>query len=417
MSALNQLADLKTRLDAKLEYMMSNHTDIMLEVKIKAPLLILSESGELTPEKPTDLLLVDLGYIHLCTEKLAKLEATRGRQININLNDDRSKDTSVLMSNSVVSDGIHSISPVISAQEVNGGKSSGGGSRNAKFQAVSPLTIQSDDGNGGNREQKQKFLLQQQQQQITEGGDRKTEESRYFKDKVDYDTVTPQGGDDIYGGDTNPTPKASHNNSYTGLFNLEGDDEEEELFDIFKAQLTQLEVYMVSSGENWRELTPQQITSLSIIDRFDISAEIHSSVLPWDSTLPPIKLYIDLPELHVRLSEDTLCRLAHFCSSLADSSQRVLNTQYVRIARLLSLLDQRKVEGEGSLGSSRSSSLSSPLQTYVNNKPSGEDENDDELSLLFYGKLSILPFNFLVSFFTIIEVRIIIIYYFLIVGS
>ena len=30
MSALNQLADLKTRLDAKLEYMMSNHTDIML---------------------------------------------------------------------------------------------------------------------------------------------------------------------------------------------------------------------------------------------------------------------------------------------------------------------------------------------------------------------------------------------------
>ena len=44
------------------------------------------------------------------------------------------------------------------------------------------------------------------------------------------------------------------------------------------------------------------------------------------------------------------------------------------------------------------------------------DENDDELSLMFYGKLSILPFNLLFSFFIIIEVRIIIISYFLIVG-
>ena len=104
------------------------------------------------------------------------------------------------------------MSPGISAQEVNCCKSSGGVAKNAKFQAVSPLTIQSDDGNGGNREQKQKFLLQQQQQQTTEGGERTTEERQYFEDKVDYDTVTPRGGDDIYGGDSNHTTKAYKQN-------------------------------------------------------------------------------------------------------------------------------------------------------------------------------------------------------------
>ena len=376
MSALNQLADLKTRLDAKLDYMMSNHTDILLEVKVKAPLVILSESGDLLPEKPTDLLLVDLGYIYLCTERLAKLEVTRGRQLNGNSN--QHKD---ILDDSMISDGTRSISPVVVANERTDSKKSSAGIKNTKLPPISPLTIHSDDYGGGKTEQQPK--LQQQRRHL----DTHADESKAGEGEVKENTVDgakdAEGGED--GGHENPTLKASRSNSYTGLFNLEGDDEEE-LFDVFKAQLTQLEVYMVNSGENWRELTPQQITNLSIIDRFDISAEIHSSVLPWDSTLPPVKLYIDLPELHLRLSEDKLCRLVHFFSSLAFSSQQVLDSQYARIAMLSSLLEQRKFEEGVPTASQMPFSLPPQFQNLVNNKSGGDEEDE----LLFYG----ISFNF-----------------------
>ena len=304
MSALNQLADLKTRLDAKLEYMMCNHTNIMLEVKIKAPLLVLSESGDMSSEHPSDLLLVDLGYIHLCTEKLAKLELTRCRKLeegNSIVNSlGNSQDLSCVMgdsvSGSVKGDGASS-----SFKEVP----------TSRKHSISPLTIVSDEARARGR-------LESVGRRATGEG-----EETHRVGTLDEGTL----------------PKINTNS----LFQLE-EEEEEELFDVFQMQLTQLEVYMVSSADDWRELTPQQIAGISIVEKFDIAAEIHSSVLPWDSTLPPVKLYIDLPELHVRLSEDKLERLAIFFSSLADSSQRVINSQYDRLTLLGTLLEQKKTE-------------------------------------------------------------------------
>jgi hypothetical protein len=61
MSALNQLADLKSRMEAKLEFMMSNHANVLANIRIKAPVVIISESGDPTAE--SDLLVLDLGMV------------------------------------------------------------------------------------------------------------------------------------------------------------------------------------------------------------------------------------------------------------------------------------------------------------------------------------------------------------------
>ena len=71
---MNQLADLKTQLDAKLEYVMRNHTNVLARVEVKAPLIIIASRGDVHGHKD-DLVLIDLGHIALTTEKLAKLAA------------------------------------------------------------------------------------------------------------------------------------------------------------------------------------------------------------------------------------------------------------------------------------------------------------------------------------------------------
>jgi hypothetical protein len=67
MTALNELANFKSRIDAKLAYMMNNHTNFSIEAKIKAPTLIFSDGK-------SDLLVIDFGFMTLNTEKLAKVE-------------------------------------------------------------------------------------------------------------------------------------------------------------------------------------------------------------------------------------------------------------------------------------------------------------------------------------------------------
>jgi hypothetical protein len=67
MTALNELANFKSRIDAKLAYMMNNHTNFSIEANIKAPILIFSDGK-------SDLLVIDLGFVKLNTEKLAKVE-------------------------------------------------------------------------------------------------------------------------------------------------------------------------------------------------------------------------------------------------------------------------------------------------------------------------------------------------------
>ena len=67
MKALNQFADFKSRIDAKLEYMMTNHSNFALEARISAPVVIVSDGG-------ADMLVIDLGFVQFRTEKLAKAE-------------------------------------------------------------------------------------------------------------------------------------------------------------------------------------------------------------------------------------------------------------------------------------------------------------------------------------------------------
>jgi len=70
MTTMNQIADLKSRVDAKLEYMISTHANLKLEADIKAPVIVIAESGVMTDG--SEMLVIDLGNINLTTEKLAK---------------------------------------------------------------------------------------------------------------------------------------------------------------------------------------------------------------------------------------------------------------------------------------------------------------------------------------------------------
>ena len=71
MKALNQFADFKSRIDAKLEYMMTNHSNFALEARISAPVVIVSDGG-------ADMLVIDLGFVQFRTERLAKAEYEKG---------------------------------------------------------------------------------------------------------------------------------------------------------------------------------------------------------------------------------------------------------------------------------------------------------------------------------------------------
>lgn len=70
MTTMNQIVDLKSRVNAKLEYMISTHANLKLEADIKAPVIVIAESGVLTDG--SEMLVIDLGNINLTTEKLAK---------------------------------------------------------------------------------------------------------------------------------------------------------------------------------------------------------------------------------------------------------------------------------------------------------------------------------------------------------
>ena len=78
MKALNQFVDFKSRIDAKLEYMMTNHSNFALEARISAPVVIVSDGG-------ADMLVIDLGFVQFRTEKLAKAEYEKGEG-NLNPN-------------------------------------------------------------------------------------------------------------------------------------------------------------------------------------------------------------------------------------------------------------------------------------------------------------------------------------------
>lgn len=117
----------------------------------------------------------------------------------------------------------------------------------------------------------------------------------------------------------------------TDAADVDREDEHESLFDVFHLHLSQLEVYMAHSSESWRLFSSEQVAQRSLVDRVDLSAEIQVCVLLYDSTLPLVKIFVDLPELHLRLTESKLIRLAAFGQAILNRSKVLRPSLFVTI--------------------------------------------------------------------------------------
>jgi hypothetical protein len=255
MTALNQLANFKSRVDAKLEYMMNNHSNFVLEARIKAPVIIVSNGK-------SDMLVLDLGFLQLKTEKLAKVEHEKS------MNEARSRSSVV---------GSEEITPQLQKC----------GSFNLLEREANMFSDLNTDESYSIAEDLEEELLKEIS---TDGA---------YPDSPDERDESIEKGTD---GSHSPLNRSNNTGSiYTGTENDgTSSTDNESLYDVLQLSITNIEVYMLNTDKSLDNGISQSNTRNTLADKFDISVEIQLSVLPWDTTLPPIKLFVNLPEIIFR---------------------------------------------------------------------------------------------------------------------
>ena len=118
---------------------------------------------------------------------------------------------------------------------------------------------------------------------------------------------------------------------------------EEALFDVFQLHISHIEVFMLDSAHGmWvGSVGAQNRLKMGLVDKFDVSVEVQLCALPWDTTLPTLKLSVDLPALHLRLSEEKLFHLTKFVKNLLSSSTSVLAVHKEAMGKLLAAKRRR----------------------------------------------------------------------------
>ena len=484
MDAMNELADFKARVDAKLQYMMDNHANIVIEAHVAAPVVIVSDH---TSQAETgDVLVVDLGNVQLHTRKLAKAQrqqaldlARRGRaDLSGGFTSDATNTTpnrairkrppgglppgAALGGTSLVVSHLGAggrgtgtfLSPVIEL-ESGSGNVLGHGTPNDWEVLAAGKSPRSSQGSGSSRQDGANAnagsngiaattaaaILSEESSadegrdadsthaaagRITESDQKEAEKAQATDDDANADnadnisnlsdtelaTVTPGesaatrllkrrqaaessglGPQDDEGGTVN-----------TGGTLGEDGVGEETLFDVFQCNVSDIEVYLVSMRdlrESQCPSTPRSVDSSSyrsvppaapledqrfsstlpqhvgkavatnrvtpsmkavIVEKFKIGLEIHVSVLPWDATIPPAKLFVAIDEINVRLSEPKICRLHQFASELAHESRDLVTANMARIRRLSDAMQRRKLLQAAELAGTGASSMQDQSQ-------------------------------------------------------
>ena len=108
----------------------------------------------------------------------------------------------------------------------------------------------------------------------------------------------------------------------------------EALFDVFQLHVSYIEVFMMSAADWTGHIEDGCSGKMNLVEKFDISVEIQLCVLPWDATLPTAKLFVDIPEINTKLSEEKIVHLAKFAAGLASSSGGILEAHRETIAKL-----------------------------------------------------------------------------------
>ena len=306
MTTMNQIADLKSRVDAKLEYMISTHANLKLEADIKAPVIVIAESGVMTDG--SEMLVIDLGNINLTTEKLAKAMLEKSMiDESVSNAGDRSDATPNRQSNN----------DVTPSRAIN-----------YKEKVARPKEAFANDERRSSRTNDSLIL---------ETDKEKPDTPVVSEIQKIGSTDANEVGENI---STNVQSRVRSNTNGASTINGGMDFDggvHESLFDIFQVIIKDIEVYMTTNVSSIFATDiffdeDEFLKRVPIVDKFDISMEIQGnrlfiiyntlltfilvSTLPWDITIPPVKLYVEFPEINVRLSDHKLVRLARFSNKL-----------------------------------------------------------------------------------------------------
>lgn len=368
MGAMNQLADFKARFDAKIDYMMQNHQNIAIEAHIKAPVVVVSDVK--SQSDSGDVLVIDLGLITLSTEKLAKaqrqklidarshtgftsdatcttpthhrpgtVDRFRGQRDDVaqHLNFSERKLPAVQEQEGKARQtppGWEMLTEAQQGEGERGGAESNGADADGEdpprdhigtpttLQLLSPSKLQQ----GSLRKADLEILEASFEEEKSRAGTSEGDTSNYMTG--------------AYGG--LPAPSIGASTVHTGGMEFGQDDET--LFDVFQCQISQIEVYLINAAVLDDQVAAELDNSkIVIVDKFEIGIAIHVSVLPWDITIPPVKLIVEIPEINVKLSEQKILRLKQFATELiTDDSQAILSSNLARINNLNTMMNPRK---------------------------------------------------------------------------
>lgn len=280
MKAMNQLADMKARFDAKLAHMMENHASVNIEGRIIAPVLIVHDSRYDHGQGKVDVLIVDLGEIILTTEKLAKV--ARQREL-----DSRSQFT-------------------MQASGMNSSK----------------LPVVNDD-------RRDWELLH---------------DTNSAKDTPSLRDLAPVARvlgfeDESMRDFAFDKPGRRSSGLHMPLREQPDDNEPEyaDLFDIFHCRVSKVEVYLLElsrsdarmHGHNLWNMT-SELEKTVIVPEFEVFTEIQVSVLPWDEEIPPFKLLCSISEVNIMISDMKILRLLSFAQEINESTKKMQQLQEKR---------------------------------------------------------------------------------------
>ncbi len=326
MHALNQLGDLKTRVNAKLEYMLNNHSNVLIEGRINAPVVIVYDTESKLNTEKSNVLVLDLGLMKIHTEKLAKAKRQRD-----------------LEAQSIYS--LTNASGILMTPPPTNRKKTGSGDFNEKSSPDGRASI-----NNGDQQDHDDLLLDVVQDPIPLVDH--TDENPLMQNSLmrrssifhKYDTNGGEGGgrnDSNYHQQELNRSFELNTTTFTQRGELPGDFDftEEELFDVFQLQISSIEVYLIEATitndiDTGKWSVAYDTEKTIIIPNFDIEIEIQVSVLPWDITLPPVKLFIDIPDLQVQLSEAKILRLVQFANELVQESTILIESNMKKIKKV-----------------------------------------------------------------------------------
>ena len=312
MTTMTQIADFKSSVDAKLEYMISTHANLKLEADIKAPVIVIAESGVMTDG--SEMLVIDLGNINLTTEKLAKAMLEKSMvDESVSNAGDRSDVTPNRNNNDITpSRAINYKEKVARPREAF--------AVDTKANRSSDPILENENENQSENNQ----IAEIQNSESVDVNENTESKSTNIQERVRSNTI---GASTVNGMD------------FDGNVH-------ESLFDIFQVIVKDIEVYMTTSVSSIFATDiffdeDEFLKRVPIVDKFDISMEIQVSTLPWDITIPPVKLYVEFPEINVRLSDHKLIRLTRFSTKLLNSSKTIIDQHRTKVDKLIAAMNQK----------------------------------------------------------------------------